>query len=499
MLFSGAPGKIPLPFAASGGKNSIPQPSQILITPGAASLTDGFPPLTRTLISAGGVPPSGLDMNGILYETTAIAQWLNAGAGYPFDSVFAGNSAVGGYPASARVARSDGLGYWLNTVDNNTTDPESSGSAAAGWFPDTTTGSAAITMTNANVTLTELQYGHPVIVITGTITTNLNLIFPAIVGQWVVINSTTGAYTITAKTASGTGVTVSGSSAIVGDGTNIYATTGTPVNNVFIGGTTNGSANAQVLASLTPASGFSLSNNGQTIICTAGYTNTTSATLAVTSPSISPTAIKKDSGSGLVNLAAGDITAGDTLYLTVNTGGSCLVLTAGLALGTAAAKAASDNTKSTVASVSGSTTAGHIASFADTAGTVVDNGVGTSITASLGADVALNNTANYFDGPSVAQGSSGTWLVTGTVTVTDTGGSDPFFAKLWDGTTVIASAAFSVTGANLNYSCALSGVITSPAGNLRISVRDTTDTAGKIVYNATGNSKDSTITAVRIG
>ena len=226
MQFSNAPGKIPLPFAASGGKNTIPQQSQILITPGAASLTDGFPPLTRTLISAGGVPPSGLDMNGILYETTAISTWANAGAGYKFDSTFAGNSAVGGYPATARVARSDGLGYWINTVDNNTTDPESSGAAAAGWFPDTTTGAASITMTNANVTLTALQYGRPIIVITGTLTASLNLIFPAIVGKWVVMNNTTGAYTITAKTASGTGVAVSGTSGIVGDGTNIYITSG---------------------------------------------------------------------------------------------------------------------------------------------------------------------------------------------------------------------------------------------------------------------------------
>src|SRR2546426_953355 len=39
----------------------------------------------------------------------------------------------------------------------------------------------------------------------------------------------------------------------------------------------------------------------------------------------------------------------------------------------------------------------------------------TPITNSLGADVALNNTANYFDGPSVAQGTSGTWFASGTV------------------------------------------------------------------------------------
>lgn len=42
--------------------------------------------------------------------------------------------------------------------------------------------------------------------------------------------------------------------------------------------------------------------------------------------------------------------------------------------GTAGKKAASDNTKANVASVSGSTSVGHIATFADTAGTVQDGG-----------------------------------------------------------------------------------------------------------------------------
>ncbi len=120
------------------------------------------------------------------------------------------------------------------------------------------------------------------------------------------------------------------------------------------------------------------------------------------------------------------------------------------------------------------------------------------ITNSLGSDVALNNTANYFDGPSIAQGTSGTWLVNGTVTLTDTAGAATFVAKLWDGTTVIDSGAFTTAGANNNGSIALSGYLATPAANLRISVRDSTSTSGKIQFNQSGNSKDSTISAIRI-
>lgn len=120
----------------------------------------------------------------------------------------------------------------------------------------------------------------------------------------------------------------------------------------------------------------------------------------------------------------------------------------------------------------------------------------TRLTASLGADVALNNTGLYFDGPSVAQGTTGTWLVTGAVTVTDSAAAN-LLAKLWDGTTVIASCAATVAASGF-IAFGLSGIITNPAGNLRISVRDLSTVNGLIKFNSSSNSKDSTITAVRI-
>lgn len=124
------------------------------------------------------------------------------------------------------------------------------------------------------------------------------------------------------------------------------------------------------------------------------------------------------------------------------------------------------------------------------------NPLPTPITNSLSGNVALNNTANYFDGPSVAQGTSGTWWASGTVTVTDTG-SAQVYCKLWDGTTVIASTVV-LFGANVLQTIGLSGFIASPAGNIRMSCRDISNTTGNIIFNQTGNSKDSTISAFRI-
>lgn len=121
------------------------------------------------------------------------------------------------------------------------------------------------------------------------------------------------------------------------------------------------------------------------------------------------------------------------------------------------------------------------------------------ITNSLVADVALNNTANYFDGPTVAQGTSGTWFVSGSVLLQDNAGIATINVKLWDGTTTIASAKCRILAINGEVMISLSGYITSPAGNLRISCRDGTSTSGLIEYNGSGLGKDSTITAIRIG
>jgi hypothetical protein len=227
MLLANKPDQIVLPVAsASGAATAIPVASQIGITDGAASYTDGFPPLTRTPKAAGGVPPRGLEMNGVLKALSSIDRWSCAGGGYPFNSTFANDSNVGGYPKGARVLRSDGAGYWINTTDNNVTDPENVSvgvAAAAGWYPDLQTGTTEVTMTNTHVTLTPAQYGKLTIVISGTLASNVNLIFPDIAGQWVLINNTAGGYTITAKTSGGTGVNIEATTPVFGDGVNIYS------------------------------------------------------------------------------------------------------------------------------------------------------------------------------------------------------------------------------------------------------------------------------------
>lgn len=222
MQSSNIPSKIPLPFAYAASSpyvNPIPTASQIGVTPGRASLHDGFPPLTFDPIGSGGVPPFGGDMNGILNEITAIQQWQEAGGFFTYDSGF--STAIGGYPKGAVLQSTTFLGFWTSTAENNTSNPDAGG---AGWIPTSFQGLQPITVTGGTISLSNSQAAYPIIVLSGTLTSNAIVNIPAFVTQWIFVNNTTGSYTVQLKTSGGTGVNLAQgySSFVYGDGTNIY-------------------------------------------------------------------------------------------------------------------------------------------------------------------------------------------------------------------------------------------------------------------------------------
>ncbi len=131
-------------------------------------------------------------------------------------------------------------------------------------------------------------------------------------------------------------------------------------------------------------------------------------------------------------------------------------------------------------------------------GTSTTSGFMTILTKSTTADITLNSTSTFFDGAAVSQGSSGIWYVTATMLGFEGGaGASYFWAKLHDGTSVIASGVCSV-GVSFPGSVSLSGVISNPAGNLRISMLPGR-ASSTALFNYTGFSRDCTITAIRIG
>jgi len=98
---------------------------------------------------------------------------------------------------------------------------------------------------------------------------------------------------------------------------------------VFTGGTTTGSANSQVMATVTPT-GWALTN-GYTIIGTAGYTNT--GAMQFTGPDGAIQTVKKLSGSSYVALVGGEFTATVNFSLTWNTTANAYIWSSSTALG----------------------------------------------------------------------------------------------------------------------------------------------------------------------
>lgn len=100
---------------------TVPIPDDAPVTPGKASFQFGFPALTMTNPAAGGIPPSGADVNGILYTVSAWCAFLQAGQRSVYNVTVA--AAIEGYSVGAVLA-GDALYQYTNAVDGNEDDPE---------------------------------------------------------------------------------------------------------------------------------------------------------------------------------------------------------------------------------------------------------------------------------------------------------------------------------------------------------------------------------------
>jgi hypothetical protein len=349
MQQSQIPSKFPIPWANSAGSGfirTIPAASQIGIQNGAASLTDGFPPLTFQAEQTGGVPMFGADVNGILNPVTAWNQWYSMGGPIYYDGTF--SAEIGGYPKNAWILAAAANGWWLSLVDNNTSNPDAGG---ANWqflsFGQTYAGNP-----NGNVAgVSTNQYGVAQALLWDT--TNKIL--------WLCTSS---------GPASGAGQAI---------WTQITGSTSGPT----WCGTSGGTGNAPVL---TPPNTLQTFGAGTGITWKVGANN--AASVSITVGTFGFFTVKKGSTSGLLSLSGGELVSGN--IVTGYYDGTNIVLT-NWATGTAALANASSGT-GTVAAVSGSTTVGHLAVFSDNTGTLQDGGAPGTAPAKTYINASANNT-----------------------------------------------------------------------------------------------------------
>ena len=195
------PPLIPQPFAEAGNRNTIPDTSA---NPQRARYELGFPPGTMTPVDSGGVPMLGPDMNGILWDVTSWLFALQGGQLPAYDAAIA--AAISGYEIGAVVVMADGAGYWINTAAANSTDPDAGG---AGWQPLYAYGPSALSgLVGGERVLTAVEASRPILVFTGALIANQQIVVPNAWRNWLCVNATTGAFTLTVKTAVGTGIAI---------------------------------------------------------------------------------------------------------------------------------------------------------------------------------------------------------------------------------------------------------------------------------------------------
>lgn len=132
----------------------------------------------------------------------------------------------------------------------------------------------------SNVTLTAAEANNAILVFTGVLTGNINVIVPNGPRQYTVNNATTGAFTLTVKTSAGTGVIVTQASVVplLADGTNV----------VSVGG--SGGSVSEPSGQIVYGTGASVDSNADfTYVAANGtlYVNTTTGTsgsVSVASP-----------------------------------------------------------------------------------------------------------------------------------------------------------------------------------------------------------------------
>lgn len=322
----------------------------------------------------------------------------------------------------------------------------------------------AIATTGGTTTLTSSQNRYPIIRLTGTLTSNATIEVKTQEKNWIFINATTGAYTVTVKTSAGTGKTLPRGRAVklYCDGTNVEYARDRGIPAAQAAGTVDA-----ITATFEPPTTSAELQDGTLWIVEAAGANTT------TTPTFNPDAtgaltIKKNGGQAL---AVGDIrAAGHKLLLCYDSsGGHVELLNPYIAL-----TAASD-------------TAAGIVELATTTETLTGTDTGRAITPDSLAALWEQGT-DVASGGTISLGEGGYFNITGTTTITDIDfATDKAGRRAWlkfAGALTLTHSATLILPGGAN--------ITTAAGDTALFVSEGTDIVRCLAYNKANGQPIST-------
>ncbi|MEQ1964307.1 hypothetical protein ABLB69_14300, partial [Xenorhabdus khoisanae] len=111
------PNLIAKPFAQNGQKDEIPSDYKSDLPSQKATWDTGFPQITMMPVTAGGLPPSGRDFNGIFNQISDNIVHLSKGGKYKFSLEYA--NSIGGYSRGAILQSDDETKEFQSLIDNN--------------------------------------------------------------------------------------------------------------------------------------------------------------------------------------------------------------------------------------------------------------------------------------------------------------------------------------------------------------------------------------------
>lgn len=106
--------------ANPGTINDIPESLNPSDPVQSASWQAGFPLVTMTPLSAGGIPPRGQDVNGALRAISRHSAFLGGGGQYKWSAAYV--AAKGGYSIGDVIQGNDGLNSYVSLVNSNSVD-----------------------------------------------------------------------------------------------------------------------------------------------------------------------------------------------------------------------------------------------------------------------------------------------------------------------------------------------------------------------------------------
>ncbi|MEQ1969611.1 hypothetical protein ABLA30_22205 [Xenorhabdus nematophila] len=111
------PNLIPAPFAQNGHRDEIPAIYKSDLPSQKATWDTGFPQITMMPVTAGGLPPSGRDFNGVFNQISDNIVHLSKGGKYKFSQEYA--NSINGYPKGAILQDDTEAKEYQSLIDNN--------------------------------------------------------------------------------------------------------------------------------------------------------------------------------------------------------------------------------------------------------------------------------------------------------------------------------------------------------------------------------------------